>query len=705
MKEDHPHKSVLDAVAVRSNLIATRLLDLGANRFSETAAHLLVLTVDFDSDLYYAPITNIKAGDLAKTMNTPSPAEAIEKIRNNFPISTTRAHLLAAVFDAASISPDLMNSCLWFKLKDDGRVDEVLCHNDHGDTVDIPSEVQSIADVGKISPDINGVLSNMRNIIMPTSSRYLLVRPDIIIPDTNGGRRCRLGQVGIAFLNNTEHPFDPAIIDAACTATGTSSLAAFTLFYEKERYFQKAVRHAVKGRIVKTEPAKSVRDQIAKLGHLRDRGEHYMVPIVLKDGNAGKQLLDADMSWYLMPRYDLRNLLELLALTPGLQPYEVRTLARSAYRHMRDTYWGPCDAQPTRTIASLLTTAGIAKECVSGCVDTFSTTSDQVATLTPVKLKRGYGVFAPTSFDAYRPLVRCLDGPPGTELDVVVKWGGLEVVRRCLNPRAMMDRLINKVIKSDLPEQCERLRIRDGVLHGDAHFGNILVDAGMPEDPLIVTIDQATLSLSDPASAKALLSELPRCVSLNEIREELQRIEDDPTYDVAKMILSTFCCYGLMLRRAFNVAVVPGDILAVHISQSEAADVKHMGGGDGISGADVLAVTHEIPEDAFDYHREAGEQLLREFIGMAKNSHSEDKFINIALIRLWFLSLRHVFSISASLFPSTPEVAIGLFAWGTLMLSNGEDAMKRLMQGRCNLAPEDFASSLFEVLRSEYATT
>lgn len=103
------------------------------------------------------------------------------------------------------------------------------------------------------------------------------------------------------------------------------------------------------------------------------------------------------------------------------------------------------------------------------------------------------------------------------------------------------------------------LKIEAGDVHGDAHFGNFLVDASIPEDPLVVSIDPGEISIndSDPA-VRQFASGLD--LDTVDISRALTMLRRDPTYDFSKLLVSTSSFYGLASKRAFTVGNLPNAV-------------------------------------------------------------------------------------------------------------------------------------------------
>jgi len=695
----HPHMRYLAEVSELANLIATRLFQLGNYNLSTSEPPLLIITVDVDSDLYYAPVTNIDPDLLANIFNTKSRSAVLEFIRNQFPISTTGTHLVGEIIKAYFSHPTAKPKTVWLLVDDDGYVKRIDCINDKGESEKVPSSINEIVhSYQRIFGDINDALNLMKKNFPDKTLRFLLLRPDKEIISPKSGRRIRLGQVGVVFASEDEGEINPTITSTVRTAILTSSFAALTLFYEKERYFQKALRHSKKGQIVKTEQTKYVREQVGRLQRLRKRGESKVPEVLTYDGEMGSKR-DDEMSWYLMTRYELLSLLDLFAQTPGLQDYEVRNITRSAFRHLSDTYWGSdVDSEKVATFASILAAASLARDKINQCINSFIEKSEAVRKLIPVSLNRSFGVFPPSLLNRFTPIFDFLAKRNGALLHLEVEWNEKKLIKECQNPLNALNTTIINLLHLDFPSRLNRARIHEGEIHGDSHFANLLVDASIPEDPLIVSIDQTNITKYKDKEGKILYDSTPgsKDIAFNDFMQEQGVMNLDPTYDVAKLMLSSSCFYGLMYRHAFDLDINSGSPLGIKLSRAISQNITGMSNTGGISGADIRAIILPVPSESFRYHCQAAEILYREFLEYLKAAGIDsDLDLNFNLIRLWFLTIRHLFSISNALFPQDPNAAVGLFLWGTIFTNIGTETIEEITAKKTKLDPLEFAKSAF----------
>jgi hypothetical protein len=214
----------------------------------------------------------------------------------------------------------------------------------------------------------------------------------------------------------------------------------------------------------------------------------------------------------------------------------------------------------------------------------------------------------------------------------------------------------------------------------------MLVDISIPEDPLIISIDP----ISERKDAEKKVAELRAQVKTwnsdvddRAFATEANNLYSDIAWDVAKLMLSTTCCYGIVDRRGFRLGIgVGGTVIITKNKQTELTAVTNSG---GVSGASVYRSGLVTPDLTWHYHCVAAKAVLREYLSMLsqdldgpKGELERDKAI--ALIRVWLLTARHVFSITKKLFPIERDKALQLYVLGSAFVSKGVTKISEVLK-------------------------
>lgn len=662
-------------------------------------------TVDFRSSLFNAPLTN-----LPESFLFPDGPEAqrliLDEIRNVYPLALSPPGLVAALRRHFSVGAAQFN-LFFFGVDAAGALTSVVT-GPGGPGVEIPTELRGFPSLNR---SILALVNQIRSATLYAEPQsYLIFRLDRSVEYARvQSRSAELGQVGFLFSEGTviaEH-----VWSEIATACSVSSFATINLLEERERYFEKALRQAIRGRIIKYGEGKEIAAEVAALQKLQD---HAATPDILE---FDRELEDAErkrtaelqptlaFSWYTMPRYTLGSLLDLLTSTSGLQPFEIRSIVRSGIAHLHQNYWGEVHDREVDIRRTLGATLAIALDAVEQAQVLIKTRYADVRQRRPVKFERGIDVFAPGRIRGSGKVFRNFVTETRDE-NIALSWadsGWLGTTYELVPP---VLREISSAVARLNGEAKARSLIAGTTLHGDCHFGNLLVDASVPEDPLIISIDPKPITAFDwirPGVEKILGSDTREF----EFKETLGLLPHDLAYDAAKLILSSSCGYGLAYRYAFTLTGRRTGTDGVwHLKWVGAEAYTKLNDVGGISGAQIVKVDGPVPETAWDYHRVASEVVLDEFFRLHREALPSDhrRAFNLWLVRTWILTIRHAFSICGKLFPMDVERAASLYLIATVFVNHGKAAVLRALEDLDSPNAERELRSAFTVVGSEISS-
>ena len=510
--------------------------------------------------------------------------------------------------------------------------------------------------------------------------KCLLFSVDEHIAKKTSARESWLMQLGFCFAASTSTPQDiEDIADLLRTCCHMSAYASWVLFLERERYYRKALRQAVKGHLTKFGDATDITEQVQKLRVLN--GQFELVPQVLladpqipgRSANAMAQRQengDAHLAWYRMTRFTMPPLLDILTSTEGLKEHEIRSLVRACLTHLDITYWrslqwsAQIDAQDYICSALWLALGRVCSTCAN-----IARHAGTIGGGNPTKFKRVIKLFSRDDAIRYRTLITWISTARPPEASITVRWDDIHSFRpTCQHPKKALGRLLACVKRARLQPVCHV--VSEG-LHGDAHFGNFLIDASVPEDPLVVSIDPLVVEVS--ASDFKAVETGWRTFDLN---AECVWFATDPLYDVAKLLVSTACAYGIVLRGALTV----GTKRQVVLKYNESAQPRQLSDTAGISGSQLVVVEAAVPREAWKYHSYAARSVFDQWEESLELLPGGDRYsIAISHIRLWLLTVRHGFSLADHLFPQEIEKSLSMFLLVTLFLNEGLKPVSRLL--------------------------
>ena len=653
--------------------------------------YFLLGTADLQASVYYAPLYNLPQAALKKISREPHHT-LLREIREKFLVNVGPTGFLREVCRSIRRCPEHDGDLFFIQLGKNGNVMSVQCFNGQAQARDLTQIVkETLEALPKIGPELKKFITELRSGLGKNKHRlhtYFLIRAE---PRFHGPKRSAeldIMQIGVAFLNSprlTEHE-----VSAFQRLAKISSFATISLLYEKERYYEKAIRQAVRGSIIKYGERSDIGNQVRILKALQD-DEKWHVPTVKSAdpilSSSAQQDVEAqkttanEFAWYSMPWFVIPSLMDVISLTGGFERYEIAALIRAGFNHVHYNYWREdIQLQPARLLPSLLVPLALAIDSAETTFGNITSQTNAVLAGIPVKLARGIDVFSKAHLKRLLTVLNPIlnRGKFSVELSwnekVILKS---EVTDAIAQLKGLIDTIASNISKT---EDVHRLRIRGkGKLHGDAHFGNLLVDASVPEDPFIISIDP---NMIEPETLSTQIKEstlqcLRQSCGDTDLQEEIGGIASDLSYDVAKFMLSTSCCYGLVYRNGFVIKPNGKRVPVFHLTKNDEEGPEKLKDAGGISGAQIVRIGPKVQLSAWDNHSIAASRALHEYISLQyrhQGKSTNDCFhqaVNVGLIRLWLFTVRHAFSIAGKLFPVKMAEATAMYLIGTLFVNRG----------------------------------
>ena len=716
MNDAHNNKT-RTAIDDADELSSKRILNIedlilfSSSPISETTdLRYFITTVDIVAGLYYSPLSNLDASKLkspdgkGRVENDDRPS-IIESIRSFFPFSRREAPLSWDICQEL-LKFEISERCLLLvEIDTEGRV-----LSGYFPIPFPPAEMlhciiaTKSKDGYRIDKDVNKRMEAMRTDECTDWNKLLLFSVDEHIPNKISARESMLMQLGFCFAASISSPQEiEDIAGPLRTCCHMSAYASWVLFLERERYYRKALRQAVKGHLTKFGDATDITKQVQKLRVLN--GQFELVPqVLLADPQIPKRSNiaiaqrqgkgDAHLAWYRMTRFTMPPLLDILTSTKGLKEHEIRSLLRACLTHLDITYWkslhwsAQIDAQDYICSALLFALERVCSTCVN-----ITQHAGTIGGGNPTKFKRVIKLFSPDDTLQYQTLINWISKAQQPDINITLDWDQAHYFQcPCQHPSKVLKDLL-ACVKSTKLKPVHPL-VSEG-LHGDAHFGNFLIDASVPEDPLVVSIDPLVVKVS-PSNLNATEEE---SLQSSDLKVESERFATDPLYDVAKLQVSTVCAYGIVVRGA--LAVGPDDQFVLKYNKD--VQPRQLSDTAGISGSQLVAVAAKVPQEVWNYHSYATRSVFDQWEEILEHLPAGDTgSIAIAHIRLWLLTVRHGFSLADHLFPQEIEKSLSMFLLVTLFLNKGLEPVSRLLSN--NLKDEDSVQQLRTLFQTGVAS-
>lgn len=668
---DALHKA-FSASELRASKIEERLLAAGAEMWSWSFP-FFVATMDVITRLYYGAVTNISQQRLQGLLQCGT-EPILETVRKTMAIRAGEDGYISRLFGhiAESSRPA-------FAVAEIGTSGNVLAARAYTAELERDGEVLPAHTSSTVGKSVAGLIDKFRQNASERSRCFVFVKPGDAF-DAPESRAVKFLQFGFAFLEDGGEASDPTkeTMRTWRMLAGVSAIATSSVFLERERYFDKALRQAVHGDMIKCDLGVKLQPQVELLEKLHGSN----VPMVLEKSTEGAA------GYYAMSRFVTPALARVFATTAGFEDYEIQALMRACVRHIRETYWAADHLPKTQVAAGThylqvrwaqaITAAGDAHATAAELLKNCQNPAQQL-----LAFPEGARVVHAADISKRRTVLERLTEYEGRPFDLRLNWGGGKVAAQSLGPSvAALTAFIDKADPLGILGE-PITYIRAYRIHGDAHLENMLVDASVPEDALVISIDPLVLSEEEIKGPTMKALEVLN-IDTTEIGRELLQFVVDPAYDCAKLLLSTACAYGLVNREVFQIGKCPKGRIDVNKVVTQAIKANAETGG--ISGAATLWREPIAADRAWRYHRVAALEVVRAFVGMMREFDCGPRHVVVALAGLWLLTVRHAFSITNKLLRcgGGMEKALIMYLFSEAFVCRG---MKPVLDGLSTKAP------------------
>lgn len=635
----------------------------------------LVVTIEQTSGLAYAPITNIDK-KLLELLDSEYAVDLLRGIREDV---FSPLHLRGPIRDLFRSVRGLLNDgdLLAIELLPHERSGQVSVTTEEGDLVSGATEkVVKFLDEYPIKlPQFGRRMDSLRSRATEqygsSVSAYLLVRTEALlqsgIPSTRASN-INLLQVGFALA-----PSDGSIdLASACIAAcRTSGIAASAALYEKERYYERAARQCAADAVIKYGLLGDIHDQYTRLTQLRN-GNAIHIPVIDENRSDHQTLTGTvaetarrTISWYRMPWFDLRPLALTLVARGGWQDYELRALMRAATTHLRQTYWENKLQQlklrsmedPAVAVQAPLL---LAKDHSDSFLNAVRAILADIGKDWPSVHASGVSIFARSpKLEALMDTLFSL-----RPVSLTIEWKGQTISQQQVeSPRLVLNRISDTIRDGVTARSYKRVVAAD--THGDAHLMNLLVDASVPEDPLLVSIDPRSWSPEHSFSREKerLASQETPPLNKESLGYELEGIQYDPAFDLANFLAATSGFHNLAINDLLILDIDSPDNVTIRDSAPAA---EPLGKGGGISSAKLIRISEGASVTSIVDQHTCTDAVLREFqylylCEMGSDSPDRHFSLNIALLRLWSFAIRKLLSTAATLAKSDVRKATMIY--------------------------------------------
>ncbi len=679
---------------VVSSALGARLLSGVGEVVAAADSRYYLATVDLATDLYYAPISTFTPDRIATALGVKK-EEVLDTLRDHFRLAHVGTGFVAKLCRLAIEQRRSSEFLLVAFLDNSGSLRSLERFNAQGRRQRLPQRFSVMwRDESRVGAEVNDIMESLRTKPQATWQKCIVVRPELIIRSPNRNRLIKTVQVGMMLAKPSDGVLPESLLVALVGAARTSSFATVSMLYERERYYQKALRQAVRGDIIKCGPGEDIESQATELKRL-EKKRRYFVPTILDhdpDAHIDPDTLRRNgtnapqLAWYRMPRFTLPPLLDLLTTTEGLKNYEVEVIVRRCFAHLRDTYWladgSNLVVQSQKTRELFAAPLAISRMRVHKACKQMLDRRDQVKKPAPIKGRMGIKLCEELQDEDVDRIFATMELSSKRKYRVRTIWNDSDDDngQKCDSPFVAFDRLKRLITSIPRGQESRRCRMQNGLLHGDAHFGNLLIDASIPEDPLVMSIDQTKLEYEDK-EAKLLRGESPRCRDsfLDEVRAVL---EQDIVYDVAKLMLSA-CGYSLAYRSAFRIQIKKllryDQFDLERRVEEEFTPLDEVG---GISGSQIIKIAAPVTSDALRYHDVARAVILDEYLKLCKEifGDAQQADLMLSLVRLWLLTVRHAFSVAELLYPMHGDRGLVMYLLASQLLNAGLPIVEKVVK-------------------------
>jgi len=666
------------------------LLEFGqSNRtvLCKSPAKYLIASVDYQNDLYYSPVTNIAQTDLFKWLHCTNSLELIDELRDRFPVRFNRDGVLNKIIEGHLCRPTEL----------------VIIHFDQNGAgiarvrVWSPKKMiwKDIMSRGEVSPRVKSAIADGRKVLDVSAVALILQRREVkrAKSDVQPGRSASVVQVGMAFAPLAKD-VEESVTDLALAAN-ICAFASHAVLTERERYYERAIRQCRQGEMLKSGPHRQIDGQVRKLDKLKRQGR-WALPVV--NSPRDQDLVQPpthigvgpQLSWYFMSRFGLPSLKQLLTSVRGFATYEVRAITRCTIIHLSKTFWENLAATRTRNNAVCLPLY-LASVKAADFGKHLQNCYKKVQQVEPLKTEHDITLHTQSALGDLYPLA-----------GACIRWKALKVTFNPANPSNVFATILPPTRIGILLRQMAKHRARtqvvtvhhDTMIHGDAHFENILVDASIPEDPVVVSIDTPELIVQDvlKGGEKEDYNNLVR-VPGSKVKEEVSWLLQDRTYDYAKLLMSSWLLYSVVGSDGFAISPQPPG-WCITLREDKIPQERQ---ANGASGAGVTKVM-TFPPELITYHNRATELIVQTFLDElpARCAKISDHCKKLMVVRLWALTIRHGLSLCKSMFPAKASRAFAQYMITASLFHKGKKYVDKVLANRSKETPDDLIRHLFK---------
>ncbi len=653
--------------------------------------YILIATFDLENGLAMAPVTNIGKKLLKQHIDDKL---LLYYLRNNLAFS-----------NVGSQEP---STARW--LLDELKKVQEKSRNSHIGLVRITPYVESraqIVDLTKkaaqvvtraIPEDTNRIAPNVKSMARDLSQEERVVDLVVACFDVKPIRDTvvTFAHLGLWAVPNTLSPEEielqyPKLLRLICY----SRMATLSILLERQRYFEKSIRQSVSGHIIKFGEKEDIKTQVEMYKKLAGN-QVYVVPAVVDDNVSDER--EKEEAWFKMPRYSCPSLMDLFSKTEGFQKFEIESIVTSAFKYLTDKLYSAAtlDTEPIDTRDFLLGPLIYTQDAIDVTLNSIIHAGKEILDLKPVKLGRGIEVFHP---DYYRYLKKFVD--VAQKIDKreagTIHWRVMNKAKTwdLACELLSLDQLQDDIKNISTAKKTTRFKTENINMHGDAHFGNFLIDASIPESPLIYVIDTRKVRIPG------------HLIRNTELSKETANLIFDPLYDFAKMLLSCSCGYDLAYREGFKVGSISGGTdgwtIRLRYSFEQFLEKEHDTGG--LSNTEIVTLKSGVAQMGFFNYVSASKALCANMMSWLQRELNDDGSYNdesyaVSLVKIWLLTVRHTFSIVGHLFPKYPGRSLAMLCLGITFVANGKGHVASLLSKLCKdqRIPEETVKNVEESL-------
>ena len=643
-----------------------------------------IITAELQSDTPYAPLTNLSNISINNKPSSTStqPNSTMSSLRDSFPFTTGDDGGFVRI--ASEKLRKMEQPSLLLKLSGEILDDMKIIQ---------PSDNQriNIKDLGRMSPKLikmwQKVISDTFGTTIPMHLLYIKT-----MTIEHGCRHVQLATVGLIALIGD---ISDEIIKNIDHLGDISEYGCLSVLYERERYYRKAVAQAGRGEMIKYGHPEIIIPEIDSLKSLNNR-HSLQVPSLYTNHHSTKYIAS-----YRMTRFTPPTIMDLLTSVEGWRHHDIAGISRAVFRHLQQNYWTLVDSSKNFKSVTLANAVGkpllMAIGKTAAAFDYLTSRENTVLAQEPVTVRHNTEFYEPQLIERSEKILNWIKDsknqvhpPINNNKSLQIRWDMSNthnnIATPCNNPLLALEQLLSKLRTAQVTQNV-RLLFTKECTHGDPHFANLFCDASIPEDPLILSIDQTCISKDKVTKEiKAGKNILLNNNLFSDIRLNMgaSTVIGDPAYDIAKLAMSTSCMYGLAYNGAFNVVSKNG-INGFLVLTREKNKVSKLGDIGGASGSHLVAVDAPVCKSSPLYHYWACDALLSCYMDMLQTHKLSDIEKAVTMLRVWFYTIRHAFSVAELQFPGNIERAVAIYLLAIRFVSIGcdwaTDVLEKIING------------------------